>query len=167
MFRSTVSDFLLALKIEEIERIHVGSSRMLRPGSPAFGFSTLTTSAPSHASASVQDGPASNCDRSSTRTPLRQLKETCVRRHVVFRSRLVRSLPAFNSRGSGVRRQWRASQGCRHTVATGVAGEPTAPGSLSGGAVSRKRLRLLLRSQSASSDRRQISPRLTPVLNRQ
>ena len=29
------------------------------------------------------------------------------------------------------------------TVATGVAGEPTAPGSRSGGAVSRKRLRLL------------------------
>ncbi len=49
---------------------------MLRPGSPDFGFSTLTTSAPSQASASVQDGPASNCERSSTRTPLRQLRET-------------------------------------------------------------------------------------------
>ena len=61
----------------------------------------------------------------------------------------------------------RGSQGCRHTVATGVAGEPTAPGSLSGGAVRRKRLRLFLRSQSASSDSCQISPRLTPVLNRQ
>ena len=43
---------------------------MLRPGSPDFGFSTLTTSAPSQASASVQDGPASNCERSSTRTPV-------------------------------------------------------------------------------------------------
>ncbi len=49
---------------------------MLRPGSPNFGFSTLTTSAPSQASASVQDGPASNCEKSSTRTPLRQFKET-------------------------------------------------------------------------------------------
>ncbi len=46
-----------------------------------------------------------------------------------------------------------------HTVATGVAGEPTAPGSLSGGAVSRKRLRLCSRNQCASSLRYQISPR--------
>src|SRR5262249_43533588 len=45
---------------------------MLRPGSPPWGFSTLTTSAPSHASASVHEGPASNCERSSTRTPERQ-----------------------------------------------------------------------------------------------
>jgi hypothetical protein len=40
-----------------------------------------------------------------------------------------------------------------HTVATGVAGEPTAPGRRSGGPVNRKRLRLLARSQSASSVR--------------
>ena len=37
----------------------------------------------------------------------------------------------------------------RQTVATGVAGEPTAPGSLSGGPVNRKRLRPFARSQSA------------------
>src|SRR5262249_23229432 len=36
------------------------------------GFSTLTTSAPSHASASVHDGPASNWVRSRTRTPARK-----------------------------------------------------------------------------------------------
>src|SRR5262249_13921596 len=48
---------------------------MLRPGSPDFGFSTLTTSAPRKASASVQDGPASNCERSRTRTPLRQASD--------------------------------------------------------------------------------------------
>ncbi len=47
----------------------------------------------------------------------------------------------------------------RYTVATGVAGEPTAPGRRSGGAVSRKRLRPLARSQSASSVRYHISPR--------
>ena len=41
----------------------------------------------------------------------------------------------------------------RQTVATGVAGEPTAPGRRSGGPVNRKRLRLLARSQSASSVR--------------
>src|SRR5205085_12694589 len=44
----------------------------MRPGSPPFGFSTLTTSAPSWAKTSVQVGPASNCDKSSTRTPARQ-----------------------------------------------------------------------------------------------
>src|SRR5215470_2612258 len=47
---------------------------MLRPGSPPCGFSTLTTSAPSQANASVQEGPASNWVRSSTRTPARQLR---------------------------------------------------------------------------------------------
>ena len=46
-----------------------------------------------------------------------------------------------------------------HTVATGVAGDPTAPGRRSGGAVSRNRLRPLARSQSASSVRYHISPR--------
>src|ERR1700760_1428569 len=40
-----------------------------RPGSPRLGSSTLTTSAPNQASASVQDGPASNCVRSSTLIP--------------------------------------------------------------------------------------------------
>src|SRR5712691_2136858 len=46
---------------------------MRRPGSPFLGFSILTTSAPSQASASVLVGPASNWVRSTTRTPLRQL----------------------------------------------------------------------------------------------
>ncbi len=40
-----------------------------------------------------------------------------------------------------------------YTVATGVAGDPTAPGKRSGGPVNRKRLRLLARSQSANSVR--------------
>ena len=53
------------------------------------------------------------------------------------------------------------------TVATGVAGEPTAPGRRSGGAVSRKRERLRSRSHSARSFSHQISPRLRPSLNRQ
>src|SRR5260370_37467907 len=47
---------------------------MRRPGSPRLGFSILTTSAPSQASASVEVGPASNWVRSTTRTPLRQLR---------------------------------------------------------------------------------------------
>src|SRR5262249_35857344 len=42
-----------------------------RPGSPRLGSSTLTTSAPNHASASVQDGPASNWVKSSTLIPAR------------------------------------------------------------------------------------------------
>src|ERR1043165_3158045 len=70
--RSTVSDFLLALNMWKYH----GSSGALpgstrRAGSPVFGFSILTTSAPSHASASVQDGPASNWVKSTTRIPAR------------------------------------------------------------------------------------------------
>src|SRR6266700_3548905 len=42
-----------------------------RPCSPRPGGSTLITSAPSHASVSVHEGPASNCVRSITRIPLR------------------------------------------------------------------------------------------------
>ena len=41
-----------------------------RPGSPVGG-SILMTSAPSHASVSAQPGPASYCERSSTRSPSR------------------------------------------------------------------------------------------------
>jgi len=47
----------------------------------------------------------------------------------------------------------------RYTVATALAGEPTAPGRRSGGAVSRNRERPFARSQSARSDKSQISPR--------
>src|SRR3954468_24033830 len=42
-----------------------------RPWSPWVGSSTLTTSAPSQARASVQDVPASNWVRSTTFTPAR------------------------------------------------------------------------------------------------
>src|SRR5450759_516925 len=72
-FRLTVTDLLLALYIRKY-----GSSRcgvvapVRRPGSPPTGFSTFTTSAPSHARTWVQEVPASNCVRSSTRTPVRQ-----------------------------------------------------------------------------------------------
>ncbi len=55
----------------------------------------------------------------------------------------------------------------RQTVATGVSGQPTAPGSRSGGAVSRKRLRSCSRSHVASSCRYHISPSGTPSLKRQ
>ena len=66
---------------EQLEHLKVGNELPYplpntRPGSPPFGFSTLTTSAPSQARASVQDGPASNCDKSSTRTPSRQFGAT-------------------------------------------------------------------------------------------
>src|SRR5271169_4068036 len=75
--RLSVIDFLLALnwwKYQGSLSGLPGSNR--RPGSPVFGFSILTTSAPSQASASVQDGPASNCVRSTTRTPSRQSSST-------------------------------------------------------------------------------------------
>ena len=53
------------------------------------------------------------------------------------------------------------------TVATGVTGEPTAPGRFNGGAVSRKRLRPLAASQRASAPRYHISPIGMPSLKMQ
>src|SRR5207247_6510746 len=73
--RFAVTDFLLALNSKKYQESRPGAPRNdFRPGSPPFGFSTLTTSAPSQASASVHEGPASNCVRSSTRTPARHLR---------------------------------------------------------------------------------------------
>src|SRR5437879_3801217 len=74
-FRLTVMDFLLALnkrKYQESCPWPDDTPEKKRPASPPCGFSTLTTSAPSQASASVQDGPASNWVRSRTRTPASQ-----------------------------------------------------------------------------------------------
>src|ERR1700738_2098967 len=77
--RLTVMDFLLALNNRKYQESRFSLApgpgcrpSRLRPASPPCGFSTLTTSAPSQASASVQDGPASNWVRSRTRTPARQ-----------------------------------------------------------------------------------------------
>src|ERR1700730_16536450 len=77
--RLTVMDFLLALNNRKYQESWFGlwlgpdcRPNKERPASPPCGFSTLTTSAPSQASASVQDGPASNWVRSRTRTPSRQ-----------------------------------------------------------------------------------------------
>src|SRR5882672_6440074 len=72
-FRFKEIDFLLALnwwKYHGSLSGLPGASR--RPGSPSPGFSILTTSAPSHASDSVQDGPASNWVKSTTLMPSRQ-----------------------------------------------------------------------------------------------
>src|ERR1700738_2420744 len=77
--RLTVMDFLLALNNRKYQESRFWLSlgpgcrpSRLRPASPPCGLFTLTTSAPSQASASVQDGPASNWVRSRTRTPARQ-----------------------------------------------------------------------------------------------
>src|SRR5260370_18334294 len=75
--RFSVIDFLLALnwwKYQGSVSGFPGCSR--RPGSPVAGFSILTTSAPSHANDSVQDGPASNWVKSTTLTPSRQSSST-------------------------------------------------------------------------------------------
>src|SRR5215471_9920054 len=75
-FKLTVMDFLLALnnrKYQESWPWPDDPCNKKRPASPPCGFSTLTTSAPSQASASVQDGPASNWVKSRIRTPARQL----------------------------------------------------------------------------------------------
>src|SRR6516162_182153 len=76
--RLTVMDFLLALNNRKYQESWFGlwlgpdcRPNKERPASPPCGFSTLTTSAPSQASASVLDGPASNWVRSRTRTPAR------------------------------------------------------------------------------------------------
>src|SRR5262252_633967 len=75
--RLTVMDFLLALNNRKYQESWFWLEpdcrpNKERPASPPCGFSTLTTSAPSQASASVQDGPASNWVRSRTRTPARK-----------------------------------------------------------------------------------------------
>ena len=54
-----------------------------------------------------------------------------------------------------------------YTVATGVAGDPTAPGRFKGGAVNRKRLRPLASSHRASLPRYHISPIGMPSLKMQ
>src|SRR6266511_5834579 len=76
--RLTVVDFLLALNNRKYQESWFwlwpwpdDRPNKERPASPPCGFSTLTTAAPSQASASVQDGPASNWVRSRTRTPAR------------------------------------------------------------------------------------------------
>src|SRR5713226_7699620 len=73
--RLIASDFLLALNMWKYHGSSSGlPGRSRRPGSPVFGFSILTTSAPSQARASVQDVPASNWVKSTTRMPARQLR---------------------------------------------------------------------------------------------
>src|SRR6516165_862387 len=76
--RLMVRDFLLALNNKKYQESRFWlwlwpdcRPNKERPASPPCGFSILTTSAPSQASASVQDGPASNCVRSRTRIPAR------------------------------------------------------------------------------------------------
>src|SRR5215471_524831 len=75
--RFNVSDFLLALNWWKYQGSLSGwPGRRRRPGSPVVGFSILTTSAPSQARDSVQDGPASNWVKSTTLTPWRQSSST-------------------------------------------------------------------------------------------
>src|SRR5579864_5949262 len=77
-FKLRVRDFLLALNWWKYQGSLSGAPgpARRRPGSPVVGFSTLTTSAPSQASVSVQDGPASNCVKSTTLMPSRQSSST-------------------------------------------------------------------------------------------
>src|SRR5262245_4578799 len=75
--RLTVMDFLLALNNRKYQESRFWlwpgcRPSKERPASRPSGVSTLTTSAPSQASASVHDGPASNWVRSRTRTPARK-----------------------------------------------------------------------------------------------
>ena len=70
--RSSVTLRLLAFKSRKYQESTSGASvEAYRPCSPRTGGSTLMTSAPSQASVSVQEVPASNWVRSITRTPAR------------------------------------------------------------------------------------------------
>src|SRR5207248_5181262 len=92
-FKFSVSDFLLALNWWKYQGSLSGlPGCMRRPGSPVLGFSILTTSAPSQARLSVQDGPASNCVKSTTLTPSRQSSSTPMP---------VIALPPINSAAAG------------------------------------------------------------------
>src|ERR1700751_89270 len=74
-FRFNVIDFLLTLNWWKYHGSSSGlPGRSRRPGSPRHGFSILTTSAPNHASTSVEGVPASNWVKSTTLTPCRKLK---------------------------------------------------------------------------------------------
>src|SRR5215470_12616388 len=75
-FTFKVTDFLLALNWWKYHGSSGWPGCSRRPGSPVRGFSTFTTSAPSHARASVHEGPASNWVKSTTRMPSRQLSST-------------------------------------------------------------------------------------------
>src|SRR6516225_3408095 len=71
VFRLAVTPFLLALSsMKYWESTPFLSVDAPRPCSPLVGSSTLITSAPSHPKVRVQDVPASNWVRSTTRTPL-------------------------------------------------------------------------------------------------
>src|SRR6516164_4840954 len=71
VFRLAVTLFLLALSsMKYWESTPFLSVDAPRPCSPLVGSSTLITSAPSHPKVRVQDVPASNWVRSTTRTPL-------------------------------------------------------------------------------------------------
>src|SRR6059036_266579 len=92
--RSIASDFLLALNMWKYH----GSSGALpgstrRAGSPVLGFSILTTSAPSHASTSVHDGPASNWVKSTTRMPARNSRSWQLSLIADLPPRLAENLP--------------------------------------------------------------------------
>src|SRR5262249_29225817 len=77
--RLMVMDFLLALNNRKYQESWFGlwlgpdcRPNKERPASPPCGFYTLTTSAPSQASDSVQDGPGSNVVSTRTWTPARK-----------------------------------------------------------------------------------------------
>src|SRR4029434_4204808 len=73
------------------------SESAVRPGSPSGG-SILMTSAPSHASIWVQEGPASYCVRSSTRIPSRALDMAGLRAVRVVRGETHRLRPRLRVR---------------------------------------------------------------------
>src|SRR6266853_2067221 len=110
--RFSVIDFLLALnwwKYQGSVSGFPGCRR--RPGSPVAGFSIFTTSAPSHANDSVQDGPASNWVKSTTLTPSRQSSSTPI--SAIISSRYEFCRHGAPARCPSARRKWQRNGGSR------------------------------------------------------
>src|SRR5262245_11067910 len=127
--RFNVSDFLLALNWWKYQGSLSGwPGRRRRPGSPVVGFSILTTSAPSQARDSVQDGPASNWVKSTTLIPSRQSSSTPISAiaHSSWAAMLEYLLAARNPPDSrrAVHRSQHPRDLGRAVALSGAAGEP-------------------------------------------
>src|SRR5437667_6054701 len=137
--RLIASDRLLALNMWKYHGSSSGfPGRSRRPGSPVFGFSILTTSAPSQASASVQDVPASNWVESTSRMPVRQLRSwqfsfladplPLLRVGPVDQSRLPSRGPFARRREGDVEDPLTVIPLCRYRTTSAPKGRPISPG---------------------------------------
>src|ERR1700740_378247 len=144
-FRLIASDFLLTLNWWKYHGSSSGlPGRSRRPGSPRPGFSILTTSAPNHASTSVEVVPASNWVKSTTLTPCRKLKSWVL--SLIAASLRYLPMPEHSVRLPAPH---------RNALPTGLHGFPSV--SAGGGGQTPRRHRHPSRGRSAVRDRRSRS----------